>query len=145
MPISFKNRVTEKDIRDWLNVHGFVGRTAKIHDLDLYAIKRPGWVQVFEFRTSFRIDASDDQEIEADSDSWHVRFGVVLDDERNRTQELRTQIWMFDTQSQQQLKLDDVSQGMLTRNAETNWLPLLWIAITAIIFVMIVAIASWIT
>ena len=55
MPISIGNRVTEKDIRDWLDANGFVGRTAKINDLELHAIERPGWVQVFEFQMRSKI------------------------------------------------------------------------------------------
>ena len=150
MPIAVGNRVTEKDIRDWLDENGFVGRTAKIRELELHAIKRPGWVQVFEFYLSARLRPSESetttiQEFDSSSDTdWIERFGVVLDDERNRTQELRTQIWLFENQSDQQNKLEEVSEGMLVRNSPTNMLPLLWIAITAIIFMAIVAVVSWV-
>lgn len=151
MTLSVGNRVTEKDIRDWLDVQGFVGRTAKIRELELHAIKRPGWIQVFEFHLRARIrpsksEISAAQEFESSSDTdWIERFGVVLDDERNRTQELRTQIWIFEDQSAQQTKLEEVSEGMLVRNSETNMLPLLWITITAIIFMAIVAVVSWVS
>ena len=150
LPISVGNRVTEKDIRDWLEGNGFVGRTAKIRELELHAIRRPGWVQVFEFDLSARLrpnesETTTTQEFDSSSDTdWIERFGVVLDDERNRTQELRTQIWLFENRSDQQNKLEEVSQGMLVRNSETNILPLLWIAITAIIFLAIVAVVSWV-
>lgn len=44
------NRVTEKDLRQHLTGMGYVGRSAKITGLELVAIERPGWVQVFEFQ-----------------------------------------------------------------------------------------------
>ena len=151
MPLTLGNRVTEKDIRDWLDKHDSVGRTAKIHGLELHAIQRPGWVQVFEFQARFQIrnpklygGETDDHEDESDP-QWVDRFGVVLDDERNRTQDLRTQIWVFAEQDEQLAKLESVSQGMLVRNSGTNMAPLIWIAITAVLFFAIVSLISWIT
>ena len=151
MPISIGNRVTEKDIRDWLDANGFVGRTAKINDLELHAIERPGWVQVFEFqmRSKIRptqISTYQDEESEAELEpAWLDRFGVVLDDERKRTQSLRTQIWVFEDREGQQAKLESVSQGMLVRNSGSNSSALLWIAVTAILFLAIVSLVSWVT
>ena len=90
MPLSIGNRVTEKDIRDWLDANGFVGTTARINDLELYAIERPGWVQVFEFQARLKA-AGQDRGFEAEVEpGWIERFGVVLDDERKRTDSLRT-------------------------------------------------------
>ena len=150
MPISIGNRVTEKDIRDWLDANGHVGRSAKIDDLELHAIERPGWVQVFEFQVRSKTLSAQisDQHDKFESESepvWQDRFGVVLDDERKRTQALRTQIWVFEDRAGQQAKLESVSEGMLLRNSATSSIALLWIAVTALVFLAIVSLVSWVT
>ena len=48
--IRIGNRVTEKDVRDHLNRCGYHGNTATILQLELVAIERPGWMQVFSFQ-----------------------------------------------------------------------------------------------
>ncbi len=48
MPI-IANKCTEKDLRDYLSQNGYFGRSAKFLKLDLAAIERPGWVQVYKF------------------------------------------------------------------------------------------------
>jgi hypothetical protein len=67
------NRATEKDVRDYLTRHGFQGDTARFDYLDLFAIERPGWVQIFKFR----VHVSDN------TGERHRFFGVVRDDERS--------------------------------------------------------------
>ena len=39
MPLKLGNRVTEKDIRQWLDDNEFQGNSAQINDLELHAIK----------------------------------------------------------------------------------------------------------
>lgn len=93
------NRVTEKDVRDFLTARGFSGSTARFDYLKLVAIARPGWVQVFAFRVS-TCDLSGDK---------YTFFGVVRDDERNRT-EIRLQ----DTAEDQEKLIDSWSKDMIT-------------------------------
>lgn len=66
------NKVTEKDIRDWLDQQGYQGRSARFHELELHAIKRPGFLQVFRFQ----VEATDN------STNRSFLYGVVRDDER---------------------------------------------------------------
>jgi len=44
------NKVTEAEIRRWLVEQGYEARAAKFDEVDLVAIERPGWVQVFRFQ-----------------------------------------------------------------------------------------------
>ena len=44
-----KNGSTERAIRRWLDKNGFYGSSAKFDHVELHAIKRPGWLQVFRF------------------------------------------------------------------------------------------------
>ena len=60
------NKVTEKDIRDHLTANGYYGRSAEIRGLNLVAVQRPGWLQVF----SFDLRAKD-----VDGD-WRELFGT---------------------------------------------------------------------
>lgn len=49
-----KNGSAEQDIRDWLSRNGYCGRTAQFAEVELHAIQRPGWVQVFRFQVIAR-------------------------------------------------------------------------------------------
>jgi len=132
------NRVTEKDIRDWLDSNRYVGATASITDLELHAIQRPGWVQVF----SFEVKVTSANEFEVD-DIRRQKFGVVLDDERNRKLEDRTKIWIFESENERDRKLEEVSKDMIIRNSKTDSLPLIWIFVTAILFLVVFALINW--
>lgn len=139
--MSFGNRVTEKDIRDWLDNHDLIGRTAIVADLELHAIQRPGWVQVFRFRLRVKERMAEDS---GNPDSiWLDRVGVVLDDERKKTQAQRTQIWIFDNEDQQAEKLEEVSRGMITCRNSNSRKPskLIWL-IGFVVFVLVALIVS---
>jgi hypothetical protein len=73
LPGMIRNRVTEEDVRDYLGQHGYVRGSIRFEYMELVAIQRPGWVQVFKFHA------------QAKSERGEVRslFGVVRDDQRN--------------------------------------------------------------
>lgn len=54
----FGNRVTEKDLREWFSNLGWDGQSARFAELELVAIERPGWVQIFRFSCSI-LDPTD--------------------------------------------------------------------------------------
>lgn len=143
MPVTIGNRVTEKDVRDWLDVHGHDGRSAKITGLDLYAIKRPGWVQVFGF--SLRVKSNPQQDskhsIEFDEVEWLERFGVVLDDERKLSQESRTQVWIFENEEDQKQKLSSLSDGLITCQRKQNG-QLIWFVGILLCLLLVAGIVS---
>ena len=123
------NRVTEKDVRLWLDDQGWAGRSAKIDQLDLHAIKSPGWVQVFRFvvsvKPAIKPDEDDDyldsqqSPVEPASTYAQTFYGAVRDDERQK--ESQTKIWMFEDQEEQAEKLNELSDGLITlRNGETS-------------------------
>jgi len=128
------NRVTEKDIRDWLEQNGFDGRSAKIEDLEIHAIKRPGWLQIFRFETQVHT-ASEDNRIRQ-----HF-FGIVRDDERERSLEKRTVVMLFDNVEDRQEKLDELSEGLLRLGADNSG-SLFWLAIVFFAFFIIVFLAT---
>ncbi len=69
------NRVTERDVREYLNCRGYRGNQARFAYLKLVAIERPGWLQIFTFCVEVCDQAGNE----------HRLFGVVRDDERNST------------------------------------------------------------
>lgn len=97
MPIT--NRVTEKDLRDYLTDVGYFGRSAKIHELELVAIQRPGWVQVFRVH----LDAKHQDT------GWAEFWAAIRDDERERFE-----VVLFDTEETRDVQIDEWSEGLVT-------------------------------
>lgn len=116
MPLTISNRSTESDVRTWLNQNGFSGKTAKFDLLELHAIQRPGWIQVFKFCARVKNKPLENGARNSESGNhpgWQDFFGVALEDERERKQNQKTQVWLFDDQVDQQKKLDSVSADLL--------------------------------
>lgn len=67
------NKVAEKDLRTWLQANGYFGRSAEVRELELVAVRRPGWEQVFRFRVRAK---------RQDESSWDELSGLFRDDER---------------------------------------------------------------
>ena len=99
------NKVTEKDVREWLTTRGYKGSSAQFDALELYAIQRPGWLQVFRFEANVR-RVSDNR--------WVRLYGAVRDDERF----LHTDIEVFDKLTQRDQQLNDWSKGLVTAQSE---------------------------
>lgn len=87
------NKVVEKDLREYLNAHGYSGHSAVLRDVNLVAIQRPGWTQIFSFRVRAKavldenaldddVDEPDDAVSSDVGHGWHEFYGACLDDER---------------------------------------------------------------
>lgn len=66
------NKSAEKDIRDWLTRNGYQGNSARFNEIELHAIKRPGWLQIFRF--DFSVLTAEDEGVQL--------FGAMRTDER---------------------------------------------------------------
>ncbi len=53
------DREMELAIRNHLTKNGFFGRTAKLKNVRLVAVQRPGWLQVFRFEAMARLRPSE--------------------------------------------------------------------------------------
>lgn len=95
------NRVTEKDIRDWLSKYGYKGNSAKFAELELHAIQRPGWLQVFRFQITV---------LTAEDQSLHL-WGAVRADERYGP----PQIIVFEDVAARDEQLAEWSLGLITQ------------------------------
>ncbi len=67
-----RNKAAEKDVRDWLSKNGYQGKTAKFTEIELHAIQRPGWLQIFRF--GLAVLTSEDRRVQL--------FGAMRSDER---------------------------------------------------------------
>ena len=96
-----RNGTAERDIRDWLARNGYYGRSARFEEVELHAIQRPGWLQVFRFSVTAK--TTDDQ--------WQDLFGVLRDDERYS----RLDIEVFQAERDRNEVLADWSAGLIVR------------------------------
>lgn len=137
MPDLIRNRVTERDIREWLRDNGYEGGSAILESVELYAIKRPGWKQLFRFNGKVRPQAAESDEVTPRVPVW----GVVLDDERLPRGQ-RTQVHLCDSIEQQQERLDELSVDMLkaTRSEDrvlSGWVLLAMVAFGGMVLFLI--------
>lgn len=92
------DREMENAIRRHLTITGYYGRTAKLRQVRLAAVKRPGWMQVFRFEVTARLavtgdDSDDDAQANGAAASidanvsevptYHELFGLVREDQRS--------------------------------------------------------------
>ncbi len=75
------DRDLELAIRKALNAEGYYGDLARVNDLRLVAIERPGWLQVLVFSAEARPAAEGSAAI--------TLAGIVRQDERYNRQEIR--------------------------------------------------------
>ena len=89
------NRVTEKDIRDWLETQGYRGDSARFTEIELHAIAPPGWRQLFRFSGNVANGEGERRPM----------FGVVEDDERYG----KTEIAIYSTAVEQHAHLNRIA------------------------------------
>jgi len=94
-----RNRGTGKEVRDYLDQQGWEGKYAQFDYLELFAIQRPGWVQVFKF--SLRVSDPEGE--------WRRWLGVVRDDGRDSIQ-----VSLVTSEVEQQQIAERLSQNLHT-------------------------------
>ncbi len=114
----FKKSVIDKDVRDWLTANGYQGKQAEIIQSDLYAIARPGWLQIYRFSTKAPRTLNDLDSCEHDSalpletaPQILMLFGVMKSDQRHG----RPQIKVFNDVSKRDELLSEWSQNLIIR------------------------------
>ncbi|MGB0595647.1 MAG: hypothetical protein ACPGLY_02965 [Rubripirellula sp.] len=85
------DRDMEIAIRKHLTANGFFGGTAKLRNVRLVAVQRPGWLQVFRFEAQVRVRPTDDYDDVADPEAeYQLVYGLVRDDIRRNVNSIRT-------------------------------------------------------
>ncbi|MDC0251535.1 hypothetical protein OAK37_00095 [bacterium] len=80
----------EKTIRKHLTENGFFGGTARLRNVRLVAVQRPGWLQVFRFDATVRVrpENEEDDGVAPEAEYREV-FGLVKDDIRHKVNTVR--------------------------------------------------------
>ncbi|MEL6895985.1 MAG: hypothetical protein AAFP90_07780 [Planctomycetota bacterium] len=130
-------RQLAKTYRDWTGDHememhlrreltesGYFGKTAKFENVRLVAVQRPGWVQIYAFDVTARVDESFEEQQQDDSDlqpafpvaqglsssaTYHQICGLVRDDGRTKRPEVR----FFADRKQRIGVFDEWSEGLM--------------------------------
>lgn len=118
------NHNTERNIRHWLDSHGFIGRTAEFEEVELHAIKHPGWLQIYRFKVKAKTRSRG---------TWILLYGAVRDDETARKSQDITRIEAFESRAKQLQLLGRWSQGLMMKG-QGSPLVLLWCGIAALLF-----------
>ena len=107
----FRNNVTEQEIRENLHANGFQGPSARFDYVELKAIERPGWVQVFQFSVC----------VTDEDDKVHHLLGVARDDERKGIE-----VFLTELESERDKTLEAWSSGLITlRRQKSSFTPVL--------------------
>ena len=85
------DRDMELAIRAHLNELGCFGPTAKLKNVRLVAVQRPGWLQVYRFEAIARVRPADVSDDRPDDEAEYRRLlGLVRDDIRFNVHTVRT-------------------------------------------------------
>ncbi len=98
------NKFLEHDLRGWLDGQGRYGRSAEIEELELAAVQRPGWVQVFRFRVRAKNKTTGE---------WDSLRGLIRDDERIKRKADRTTYRLTDGDVDHAAAFAEWSDGLL--------------------------------
>lgn len=79
----------EKSIRNHLTDNGYFGQTAKLTNVRLVAVQRPGWLQVFRFEATARIQLPEQEDGPDSEPEYSELFGLVKDDIRHNINTIR--------------------------------------------------------
>lgn len=85
------DRDMELAIRRHLSERGFFGPTAKLKNVRLVAVQRPGWLQVYRFEATARLRPTEQCDDEPDREPEYLELlGLVRDDIRYNVHTVRT-------------------------------------------------------
>jgi hypothetical protein len=80
----------ELSIRRHLTQNGYFGGTAKLQNVRLVAVQRPGWLQVFRFEATVRVRPPESSVEDADPDAeYHDVYGLIREDARKDESSIR--------------------------------------------------------
>jgi hypothetical protein len=99
----------ENNIRRHLTQHGYFGSSAKFQAVRLVAVQRPGWLQVYRFEVTARVDPkTPDDELEPEPE-YQKLFGLVREDHRHHESKVR----VFDGESERIELFRQWSEGLI--------------------------------
>lgn len=103
------DREMENSIRSHLSQNGYFGSSAKFQAVRLVAVQRPGWLQIYRFEVTARINlevADDETEPPAE---YKQLFGLLREDVRHD----QTHVRVFEIESERTELFDRWSDGLI--------------------------------
>ena len=82
------DREMELAIRKHLTKNGYYGGSVKLKNVRLVAVQRPGWLQVFRFEATARVQAEETDGPEPEA-VYEELYGLVRDDIRHKMTSVR--------------------------------------------------------
>lgn len=79
----------ENNIRHHLTQNGYFGSTAKFKAVRLVAVQRPGWLQVYRFEVTARVDPKTPEDEPPPDPEYRILFGLVREDRRHDESKVR--------------------------------------------------------
>ena len=83
------DRDMEMTIRRHLNDNGFYGQSAKLQNVRIVAVQRPGWLQVFRFEANVRVRVEVPEDAPDPEPEYRDLYGLVRDDIRHNVNTVR--------------------------------------------------------
>ncbi len=104
------DREMELSIRKQLTINGYYGGTARLRNVRLVAVQRPGWLQVFRFEATVRvIHKTVEDDIPDPQAEYQEVYGLVRDDIRHKINVVR----VFESDEDRYLLFHQWSDGLI--------------------------------
>ncbi len=102
------DREMEMTIRRHLTDAGFYGGGAKLRDVRLVAVERPGWQQIYRFEAEVRVRSDEDDDGPATPHDRRI-YGLVRNDIRHKIESVR----VFDNDAERRSLFARWSDGLI--------------------------------
>ncbi|TWT95106.1 hypothetical protein [Neorhodopirellula pilleata] len=79
----------ENSIRKHLTQNGYFGSSAKFQAVRLVAVQRPGWLQLYRFEVTARVDPQVPDNAPTPEPEYRQLFGLVREDYRHNQSNVR--------------------------------------------------------
>lgn len=103
------DREMEISIRRKLTDSGYFGNSAKLRNVRLVAVQRPGWIQVFRFEASARVELPVNDDLPDAAPEYHELFGLVREDMRKNSSVVK--IW--DNEADRKIQFAQWSEDLI--------------------------------
>ncbi len=99
----------ELTIRRHLTDAGFYGGSAKLRNVRLVAVQRPGWQQIYRFEAEVRVQDHADDDSPTPPAEYRVVYGLARDDIRHKIESVR----VFDNEAERRSLFARWSDGLI--------------------------------
>ena len=113
------DRDMEIAIRKHMTDSGFYGQSAKIQNVRLIAVQRPGWLQVYRFEAMVRVKPENGGDSPNEEPQCRHVSGLVKDDIRFKLQTVRT----FSSELERRACFAEWSDGLICLRGAQGLVP----------------------